>query len=106
MNITLDHGCGRGFTFHRKSPTGAPIDCTGGSLAAEIRAEPGGPLLGAFTFYWINQGNGVFAMRINAATVNAIPDGTYRYDIVFTDSNGEPIKLRSGSIIKQGTITE
>jgi hypothetical protein len=107
VNIVLDHNCGIGIGFEYTEADGETvIDMTGGTLAAEIRPEPGGELLGEFTFAWVDQANGEFTMSIEAAAVNQIPDGVFRYDLIFTDAAGRPHKIRSGNIIKQGTITE
>jgi hypothetical protein len=109
MNITLDHDCAwsRAFAYSVKvDDVKTPVDCTGASFTAEIRPQPGGALLGTFEIEWTDQENGRFVMSIGTAAVNAIPDGVFQWDLIFTDSLGLPKKLRSGTVRKQGTITE
>lgn len=107
MIIELEHNCAWGWSGQYLASDGeTPIDCTGGTLAAEIRPEPGGVLLGSFDLEWLDAENGWISQRIEAAAVNAIPDGRYQSDLIFTDSNGIPTKLRRDSVIKRGTITE
>jgi hypothetical protein len=107
MNIELEHNV----TFRRwrqylEDDGETPINCTGGSLAAEVRTEAGGELLGTFTFEWVNIGLGTFYQVMPAAAVNAIPDGVYRWDLLFTDALGEVHKIDQGTCTKSGTITE
>lgn len=107
MRIVLDHNSAWGWTDQYLQSDGvSPVDCTGGTLAEQIRPEPGGQLLGEFVFAWVDAGDGIFSRRIEADAVNQIPDGTYRSDLIFTDSNGIPLKIESNIVIKQGTITE
>lgn len=107
MNITLKHG--RGFRMRRQyleSDGETPIDCTGGSLAAQVRPEPGGVLLGEFTFEWDDIYEGTFYQVMDAADVDAIPDGVHAWDLVYTDSLGVPHPIDEGSCTKKGSITE
>jgi hypothetical protein len=107
MNITLDHGCGyRDWLQYLEDDGETPIDMTGGSLAAEVRPEPGGELLGIFTFEWYDITQGIFYQVMDVEDVNAIPDGVHAWDLIFTDSLGTPHKLDSGSCTKKGTVTE
>lgn len=107
MNLTLDHGCGfRLWLQYLESDGETPIDCTGGSMAAQVRPEPGGELLGEFTIEWHEITEGSFHLTMDAADVDLIPDGTHRWDLIFTDSLGVPLKIEEGSCIKKGTITE
>ena len=107
MNITLDHGCGfRLWRQYLESDGETPIDCTGGTLEAQVRPEPGGVLLGDFTITWDDITEGSFFMSMAAADVDLIPDGVHAWDLLFTDSLGLPIKIDQGSCTKTGTITE
>ena len=83
-----------------------PINCTGGTLTAEVRTEPGGPLLGSFSFTWIDRTQGTFYQTMTPAVVNAIPDGVHSWDLLYTDTLGIPHKIDSGTCTKRGTITE
>ncbi|WP_193214929.1 hypothetical protein [Luteolibacter marinus] len=107
MNFTLKHG--RVFRRRRQyleSDGVTGIDCTGGILAAEVRPEPGGTLLATFTFEWVDITIGLFDQVLAVAAVDAIPDGVFRHDLVFTDALGEPHNLEEGTITKTGSITE
>jgi len=106
VNILLKHG-----TEYREpyvwTAGGSSVDCSGGSLKGEIRAEPNEELLGSFTFTWIDQKNGQFEAAIEQAAGDAIPDGIFCYDWIFTDSNGRNLPpILAGRITKEGTITE
>lgn len=107
MNITLDHGCGyRDWLQYLEDDGETPVDMTGGSLAGEVRPEPGGELLGSFTFEWEDITRGTFYQVMDADDVAAIPDGTHAWDLIYTDAAGTPHKLDSGICTKRGTITE
>jgi hypothetical protein len=107
MNIELDHGCGYSvWRQYLESDGVTPIDCTGASLSAQVRPEPGGTLLGAFAFTWIDRTQGTFFQTMSTAAVNAIPDGVHAWDLIFTDSTGATHKIDEGSCTKRGTITQ
>ena len=107
MNLTLKHGRGfREWRQYLEDDGETPIDCTGGSLAAEVRPEPGGVLLGSFTFEWYDITEGSFYQVMDEAVVDAIPDGVHAWDLVFTDSLGVRHQIDEGSCTKKGTITE
>jgi hypothetical protein len=107
MNLVLDHGCGfRDYLQFLEDDGETPINMTGGTLKAEVRPEPGGVLLGSFTFEWDDITEGTFYQVMAAADVNDIPDGVHSWDLIFTDSTGVPHKLDSGTCTKRGTITE
>jgi hypothetical protein len=107
MNLNLDHGCGfRLWCQYLESDGETPINCTAGGMAAQVRPEPGGELLGEFAVEWDEVTEGSFSLLMDVADVDAIPDGVHRWDLVFTDSLGMPIKISEGSCTKKGTITE
>ena len=82
------------------------MDSSGATLLGEIRAEPGGELLGSFAFEWIDETLTEFEAAVERATGDAIPDGLWYFDWIHRDSNDRPLKFQSGRILKQGTITE
>jgi hypothetical protein len=111
MNILLNHNeTFRRFRqyLQRDPDTGGTsgINCTGGSLEAQVRPEPGGVLLGTFRFEWVDITVGSFSQIMDVADVNAIPDGEFRYDLFYIDALGERHKIDEGQCTKQGTITE
>lgn len=87
------------------SPSRVPIDMTGGTLAGKIKPEADGVELGELTFEWVDQAGGVFDQIVPVEVVNAIPDGTFRWDMIYTDSLGTPHLLDEGTCTKKGTIT-
>ena len=105
MNLHLRHGTASRWVRRYKTPAGAVIDMTGGTLAGKIKAEAGGEELGELTFEWVDQANGAFAQIVPVAVVNAIPDGVFRWDLIYTDSLGTPHLLDEGTCTKSGTIT-
>jgi hypothetical protein len=107
MNFELKHNeTFRRFRQYLESDGVTGIDCTGGTLAAEVRPEPGGALLGTFRFEWVDITTGSFSQIMDREDVNAIPDGTFRHDLFFTDALGETHRIDEGNCSKTGTITE
>jgi hypothetical protein len=79
--------------------TGSPMNCTGGTLLAQIRVSqnPTSALICAFTVTWINQSLGTFNLTISAATMASAPVAAAfatgnggHWDLTYTDGNTPP----------------
>jgi hypothetical protein len=106
MNITLHHFCGfREFRQYLESDGVTPIDCTGGTLTAQVRPEANGELVGEFDIEWREITTGEFDVVMSKDDVNVIPDGVFRWDLIYTDALGTPHKIDEGTCTKRGTVT-
>jgi hypothetical protein len=69
---------------------GNPVNMTGGTILATIRATQSrtGTLIATFTVTWVNQAMGQFTLSLTSAQTDAFTfSGQVFYDVFFQDNN-------------------
>ena len=110
VNLTIKQGTTWTQTLEYQDGDGTPIDLSGATLRAQVRADiadraPGTPLLDLSTGDGItNTSGGVITLTVDAATTEALPAGTYRWDLEATEA-GAVTRICAGVARVSGEVT-
>lgn len=108
-DISADQGTDYAVTFTYRDSNNALVNLTGATARMQVRrfVESTNPFLTMTNDSGITLGGaaGTIALLISAASLSAIPAGTYKYDIEIVTSGSVVVKLIAGSFILNGEVT-
>jgi hypothetical protein len=88
QDLALYQGGPVNMTFTCTDGTGSPINMTGGSILATIRAgqSHSATLIATFTVTWVNQAAGIFTLSLTSTQTDAFAfQGNANWDCFFID---------------------
>lgn len=77
------------FQFYEDCNSEVPMDLTGYSFAADIKAGDGETVVGTFTFDDTDAATGLILMEMAASVTRKLAPMDYQYDVLVTDTDGK-----------------
>lgn len=84
---------------------GTAVSLTTDTVECQIRSSPGGGIYATPTVTKSLVGTGLFTLSLTAAQTQAIPAGTYVYDVERTTSGGAVYRTHEGEVRVHGEVT-
>lgn len=105
-NIFIDQGSDYSNIITVASSTGAPLNLTGYTVAAQIRKSFSSTISYNFTSTVYNTLDGKIRLQLSAADSNNIPPGRYLYDVEITSTTGGKTRVVEGIVTVTPQITQ
>lgn len=107
--ISADQGADYAATFTYRDSNGNLVNLTGATARMQVRRF----VESQYPFITLTNGSGItlggaagtVAVAIPAASLTAVPAGSYKYDIEVATSGGTVIKLVSGNFVLSGEVS-
>jgi hypothetical protein len=105
-DITLRPGADFGpMVFSLQDAEGEPLNLTGHSVAAHVRAAPNGALVLDLAPDVTAPAEGEVTIYVPAADLEDVPLAKYGWDLVLTDGAGGKRVILAGAVAVRGTYT-
>lgn len=95
-NITIHQGATFELPLQYKDSTGAPINMSGYTVAAQLWNRLGTSKICDFSFSWIIQSSGSFKLRLNSSVTSGITEQG-QYDVLITEPSNDKYYLLQGT---------
>lgn len=106
-NLFVDQGSTYSNIITVASSTGAPLDLTNYTVAAQMRKSYGSSVAYNFTASVYNAVDGKVRLQLTDVQASAIPAGRYLYDIEITNTiSSAKTRILEGTVIVTAEITK
>lgn len=95
-DITIHQGATFELPLQYKDSTGAPVNMSGYTVAAQLWNRTGTTKFSNFDFSWTAQASGLFKLRLSNAVTSGITEQG-QYDVLVTEPGGDKFYLLEGT---------